>query len=117
MLENGLTLKRRPPEDCFDEKGQLKAVRGGNADAAANAMVFKGGGSRAKRGWGRLGAAERGGKSLGRMTLMMNLGQMMSGGMEAGAALGPLLALGLVAGDRRAEPKAEAGAEGEAAPL
>ena len=86
MLENGLTLKRRPPEDCFDEKGQLKAVRGGNADAAANAMVFKGGGSRAKRGWGRLGAAERGGKSLGRMTLMMNLGQMMSGGMEAGVA-------------------------------
>ena len=37
--------------------------------------------------------------------------------MTLQAALGPLLALGLVAGDRRAEPNAEAGAEGEAAPL
>ena len=36
------------------------------------------------------------------MTLMMNLGQLMNG-MESGAALGPLLALGLFAGDRRAE--------------
>ena len=42
---------------------------------------IKGGGARAKRGWARLGAAERGGRSLGRMTLMMNLGQMMSGGL------------------------------------
>ena len=49
---------------------------------------------------------------------MMNLGQLMNG-MESGAALGPLLALGLFAGDRRAEAEpeteGEAGDEGEAA--
>jgi hypothetical protein len=71
---------------------------------AHGAMVAQGGGARGKRGWTRLGAAARGGRSLGRVTLMMNLGKLMSGGMEDGAALGPLLALGLVSGDRRTEP-------------
>ena len=36
--------------------------------------------------------------------LKLNLGKLMSSGMEDGAALGPLLALGLVSGDRRTEP-------------
>ena len=44
---------------------------------------------------------------------MMNLGQLMNG-MESGAALGPLLALGLFAGDRRAEAETETETEGEA---
>ena len=42
MLENGLTLKTRPPDNCFDDKGQLKDTKGGNADAAAAAMVVNG---------------------------------------------------------------------------
>ena len=77
MLENGLTLQSRPPAESFDEQGQLKGTKGGSADAAAAAMVAQGGGARGKRGWARLGAAARGGRSLGRMTLMMNLGTLM----------------------------------------
>jgi len=77
MLENGFSLKGRPPTESFDEQGQLKGTKGGSADAAAAAMVAQGGGARGKRGWARLGAAARGGRSLGRMTLMMNLGTLM----------------------------------------
>ena len=77
MLENGLTLKSRPPAESFDEQGQLKGTKGGSADAAAAAMVCQGRGARGKRGWARLGAAARGGRSLGRMSLMMNLGKLM----------------------------------------
>ena len=78
MLENGLTLRKRPPDDCF-ENGQLKGMPGGNADAAAAALANQG---RGKKGWARLGAAH-GGSKMSRVSLMMNLGKMMSEGALA----------------------------------
>ena len=76
MLENGLSLKTRPPDDCFDANGQLKAseVPGGSAVAASAALA---GGVKMNAGqdaWSRMS-----GRSLGKIKLMMNLRDMMNG--------------------------------------
>ena len=76
MLENGLSLKTRPPDNCFDANGQLKAseVPGGSAVAASAALA---GGVKMNAGqdaWSRMS-----GRSLGRIKLMMNLRDMMNG--------------------------------------
>ena len=84
MLENGLLLKTRPPDNFFDANGQLKAseVPGGSAVAASVALA---GGVKMNAGqdaWARMS-----GRSLGRIKLMMNLRDMMNsegGGEEGG---------------------------------
>lgn len=92
MLENGLSLKTRPPDNCF-ENGQLKAsmVPGGSAVAASAALA---GGMKMNAGqdaWARMS-----GRSLGRIKLMMDLREMIAGerGPEEGgegAALIPVI--------------------------
>ena len=89
MLENGLHLRGRPPDDCFED-GHLKATpgagghggggNGGGGDGGGGSGSGVGGASsgNVKPGsdtWARLGS-----RSDGKMKHMMNLvGKMMSG--------------------------------------
>tara|TARA_B100000780_G_scaffold123164_1_gene86351 strand:+ start:271 stop:585 length:315 start_codon:yes stop_codon:yes gene_type:complete len=104
MLENGLSLKTRPPDDCFDANGQLKAseVPGGSAVAASAALA---GGVKMNAGqdaWSRMS-----GRSLGKIKLMMNLRDMMNG-EEAAEGGGEGTALS----DAAARAAVQEGAEG-----
>ena len=91
MLENGLSLKTRPPDDCFDANGQLKAseVPGGSAVAASAALA----------GGVKMNA--------GKIKLMMNLRDMMNG-EEAAEGGGEGTALS----DAAARAAVQEGAEG-----